>query len=99
MSNQLTLAIVHRKPSKTLGGLFPSPWRILTSTCDRCALALDWPPSAPTKELLTSDAVDVLHEAVSGSLRDIDRVAHDALRSSARRKRKLIERDVVQAGL
>jgi len=59
--------------------------------------ALDRPPSA--KELFTSDAVAVLHEAASGSRRDIDRVAHDALRSSARRKRKLVERDVVQAGL
>jgi general secretion pathway protein A len=50
-----------------------------------------------TKELFTSDAIAILHEAVSGSLRDIDRIAHNALRSSARRKRKLVERDVVQA--
>ena len=52
-----------------------------------------------TKELFTSDAIAILHEAVSGSLRDIDRIAHNALRSSARRKRKLVERDVVQAVL
>lgn len=50
-----------------------------------------------TKELFTTDAIAILHEAVSGSLRDIDRVAHNALRSTARRKRKLVERDVVQA--
>jgi general secretion pathway protein A len=50
-----------------------------------------------TKELFTSDAIAILHEAASGSLRDIDRVAHNAIRSSARRKRKLVERDVVQA--
>lgn len=49
------------------------------------------------KELFTSDAIAILHEAASGSLRDIDRVAHNAIRSSARRKRKLVERDVVQA--
>lgn len=49
------------------------------------------------KELFTTDAIAILHEAASGSLRDIDRVAHNAMRSSARRKRKLIERDVVQA--
>ena len=49
------------------------------------------------KELFTSDAIAILHEAASGSLRDIDRVAHKALRLSARRKRKLVERDVVQA--
>jgi general secretion pathway protein A len=50
-----------------------------------------------TKELFTADAIAILHEAASGSLRDIDRVAHNAIRSSARRKRKLVERDVVQA--
>ncbi len=52
-----------------------------------------------TKELFTSDAIAILHEAVAGSLRDIDRIAHNCLRSSARRKRKLVERDVVQAVL
>ena len=49
------------------------------------------------KELFTSDAIAILHEAASGSLRDIDRVAHKALRLSAKKKRKLVERDVVQA--
>jgi general secretion pathway protein A len=52
-----------------------------------------------TKEIFTSDAITILHEAASGSLRDIDRVAHNALRISARRKRKPVERDVVQAVL
>lgn len=51
------------------------------------------------KELFTSDAIAILHEATSGSLRDIDRVAHNALRMAARRKRKLVERDVLQAVL
>lgn len=48
------------------------------------------------KELFTSDAIAIMHEAASGSLRDIDRVAHKALRATARKKRKLVERDVVQ---
>ena len=52
-----------------------------------------------TKEIFTSDAIAILHEAASGSLRDIDRVAHNALRISARKKRKLVDRDVVQAVL
>ena len=52
-----------------------------------------------SKELFTSDAIAIMHEAASGSLRDIDRVAHNALRISARKKRKLVERDVVQAVL
>ncbi|MBX3185161.1 MAG: AAA family ATPase [Polyangiaceae bacterium] len=51
------------------------------------------------KELFTSDAIGILHEAASGSLRDIDRVADKALRLSARKKRKLVERDAVQAVL
>jgi len=51
------------------------------------------------KELFTSDAIAILHEGASGSLRDIDRVAHKALRMTARKKRKLVERDVVQSVL
>jgi general secretion pathway protein A len=47
------------------------------------------------RELFTSDAVAMVHEAALGSLRDIDRVATAALRESARRKRKLVERDAV----
>ena len=47
------------------------------------------------KELFASDATAMLHEAASGALRDLDRVATAALREAARRKRKLVERDVV----
>jgi type II secretory pathway predicted ATPase ExeA len=48
-----------------------------------------------TKELFTSDAIAMLHEAASGSLRDTDRIATGALRAAAKKKRKLVERDVV----
>lgn len=48
-----------------------------------------------TRELFTSDALSMLHEAASGSLRDTDRIATAALRASARKKRKLVERDVL----
>lgn len=51
------------------------------------------------KELFTSDAIAMLHEATSGSLRDVDRVAHSVLRLATRKKRKLVERDVIQAVL
>ena len=47
------------------------------------------------REVFTSDAIAMIHETALGSLRDIDRVATAALRTSARRKRKLVERDVV----
>jgi len=49
-----------------------------------------------TRELFTSDATAMLHEITLGSLREIDRVATAAFRESARRKNKLIERDVVE---
>ena len=48
-----------------------------------------------SKDLFSSDAIAMLHEAAAGSLRDIDRIATLALRSAARRKRKTIERDVI----
>ncbi|HTQ47416.1 MAG TPA: AAA family ATPase [Polyangiaceae bacterium] len=47
------------------------------------------------RDLFTSDATAMIHEAALGSLRDIDRVATAALREAARRKRKLVERDAV----
>jgi type II secretory pathway predicted ATPase ExeA len=47
------------------------------------------------RELFASDAIAMLHEAASGALRDIDRVATAALREAARRKKKLVERDLL----
>jgi general secretion pathway protein A len=48
------------------------------------------------RELFASDAITLLHEVAGSSLREIDRLATDALREAARRKKKLIERDVVE---
>jgi type II secretory pathway predicted ATPase ExeA len=48
-----------------------------------------------SKELFSSDAVAMVHEAAGGSLRDADRIATLALRLAARRKRKAVERDIV----
>ena len=47
------------------------------------------------REILTADALAMLHEAAAGSLRDVDRLATAALRDAARRKRKLVERDAI----
>lgn len=47
------------------------------------------------RELFASDSVAMLHEAASGALRDVDRLATAAMREAARRKKKLIERDVL----
>ena len=47
------------------------------------------------RELFASDAVALLHEAANGGLRDIDRIATNALRESAKKKRKLVERDTL----
>jgi type II secretory pathway predicted ATPase ExeA len=46
-------------------------------------------------EVFTADALTLLHEAAGSSLREIDRMATAALREAARRKKKLVERDVM----
>jgi type II secretory pathway predicted ATPase ExeA len=48
------------------------------------------------RELFASDAIVLLHEVAGSSLREIDRLATDALREAARRKKKLVEREVVE---
>jgi len=48
-----------------------------------------------TREVFASDAIVLLHEATVGAMRDLDRLAAAALRETARRKRKIVERDVV----
>ncbi len=48
-----------------------------------------------TREVFASDAVVLLHEATVGAMRDLDRLAAAALRETARKKKKLVERDVV----
>ena len=47
------------------------------------------------REVFTADALTLLHEAAGSSLREIDRMATAALRETARRKKKLVERDVM----
>jgi len=47
------------------------------------------------RELFSSDSVAMLHEAASGALRDLDRLATASLREAARRKKKLVERDIL----
>ena len=47
------------------------------------------------REIFSSDAVAMLHEATVGAMRDLDRLATAALRETARRKKKLVERDVI----
>lgn len=48
------------------------------------------------RELFASDAITLLHDVAGSSLREIDRLATGALRESARRKKKLVERDAVE---
>lgn len=48
-----------------------------------------------TKDIFSADALAILHEAAGSSLRDTDRMATAALRTAARRKKKLVERDVL----
>ena len=49
------------------------------------------------RELFPLDALALLHEASAGQHRDLDRLATLALRDAARRRRKLVDRELVQA--
>jgi type II secretory pathway predicted ATPase ExeA len=51
------------------------------------------------REVFSSDSVAMLHEATLGAMRDLDRLAHAALREACRRKKKLVERDHVHRAL
>lgn len=47
------------------------------------------------RELFATDALALLHEATLGAMREIDRLATCALREATRKKRRLVERDVM----
>lgn len=47
------------------------------------------------RALFPDDALGALHEASQGALREIDRLATAALREAARRKKKLVDREIV----
>ena len=47
------------------------------------------------RDVFTTDAIAMIHESSLGSLREIDRIATGSLRFAARRKKKLVERDIV----
>ncbi len=47
------------------------------------------------REAFTSDAIALIHEESRGRLRDIDRVATDALKVAARRKLRTIDRELL----
>jgi type II secretory pathway predicted ATPase ExeA len=47
------------------------------------------------REIFSSDALSMLHEASGGRLREIDRVATDALKLAARKKLRLLDRELI----
>jgi general secretion pathway protein A len=51
------------------------------------------------RELFPLDAIALLHEASQGAHRELDRLASLCLREAARRKRKLVERDLARSVL
>lgn len=75
-----------------------------------CRIALEQARSEDTTEYIqyrlqrasgkptafASDALSLLHEATSGQLRDIDRLANASLRAASRRKLKHVDRDLLQ---
>lgn len=48
------------------------------------------------RTIFAADAVALMHEHATGALRDIDRIAHGAMRDAARRKRKTVDREAVE---
>ena len=52
--------------------------------------------AACTRELFRPDAVAMLHEAATGSLRGVDRLATAALAEAAAHKRDHVERDIIR---
>lgn len=48
------------------------------------------------KGIFAADAIAAMHEHATGALRDIDRIAHGAMRDAARRKRKTVDREAVE---
>ena len=49
-----------------------------------------------TQLLFGAGALTILHEATRGQLRDIDRIATNAMRLAARRKQSLVDRDLLE---
>lgn len=47
------------------------------------------------RDVFSENAIAMVHEAALGRLRDIDRIATAALKTAARRKRKLVDRSVI----
>ena len=52
-----------------------------------------------TKDPFDGDALALLHEASCGRLRDIDRIATDALRRASRKKLKRVDRKLIEAAV
>lgn len=48
------------------------------------------------KTIFAADAVALMHEHCTGALRDVDRIAHAAMRDAARRKKKTVDRQAVE---
>jgi type II secretory pathway predicted ATPase ExeA len=78
-----------------------------------CRLSIEAPTLADTTEyveyrlrqagasklLLGAGALMILHEATRGQLRDIDRVATNAMRTAARRKLSIVDRELIEGVL
>jgi general secretion pathway protein A len=47
------------------------------------------------REVFTADAVAILHEAAVGGMRDLDRLATGCLHEATRRKKRLVERELL----
>ena len=47
------------------------------------------------REVFSSDALSLLHEASRGHLRDIDRIATDCLKLAQKKRVRIVDRDIL----
>ena len=93
LENQL-----ERRRNRSLYSRIHHRYAIPDASCDDVAqyvahrLAL----AGTDHSLFAQDAIALIHENAIGALRDIDRLAHGAMRDAARRKRKAVDRDAVE---
>ena len=92
LSDRLTL-----RRNRSLASRIHHRFTLDTLTAEDTAayIALRLTRAGCDREVITTDAIAALHAATGGSLRDLDRLSTAALRESHKRKRRLVERDVI----
>jgi hypothetical protein len=73
----------------------PPSVKARSDTSPMCAVRARLAAAGVDRPLFPDDALSALHELSQGALREIDRLATAALREAARRKKKLVDREII----